>query len=231
MQAARVLALAGPERPRQGTLCLVLDTDEMVARCQRGDETAFRQLFAHHRADVARLVHRMAGPNADLEDIVQEVFVQVHRSLGDFRGQAKFSTWLHRVAVNVVLMYRRARRSRPELVSAEPGRGEPDARIGPDEDVARRERMRAFWRVLERLPEKKRTVFVLHEIEGMAPAEIAQIVRAPILTVRTRLFYARRALSRLLRDEPLLESFAEAFARKHPSDGIDLAPKPLEGTR
>ena len=203
----------------------------MVARCQRGDEAAFRQLFHQHRADVTRLVHRMLGPSADLEDVVQEVFLQVHRSIGDFRGQAKLSTWLHRVTVNVVLMHRRAARSRPHLVRPEPDDVRPDGRIGPDEDVARRDRIRAFGRVLDRLSEKKRTVFVLHELEGMSPAEISAIVEAPVLTVRTRLFYARRELSRMLRDEPLLESFAEGFARRGSVQRLDLAHKPLEEAR
>jgi RNA polymerase sigma-70 factor (ECF subfamily) len=79
--------------------------DELVERARTGDREAFRELFRMHRADVARLAFRMMGAkgsNADLEDIVQEVFLQVHRSLADFRSQAKFSTWLHRVTVNVV---------------------------------------------------------------------------------------------------------------------------------
>ena len=66
--------------------------------------------------------------------------------------------------------------------------------IAPDEDAERRERVRAFGRLLDRLADKKRIVFVLHELEGVAPAEIARIVGAPVLTVRTRLFYARREL-------------------------------------
>jgi RNA polymerase sigma-70 factor (ECF subfamily) len=189
----------------------VLDTEEMVARCQEGDAAAFRQLFARHRAEVARLVFRMVGPRADLEDIIQEVFLQVHRSLKDFRGQSKFTTWLHRVTVNVVLMQRRAARSRPQLVAPQADESQADPRLPPDEDVARLERMRAFRRVIDRLAEKKRTVFLLHELEGLSPTEISKIVGAPVLTVRTRLFYARRELSQMLKDEPTLASFAKAF--------------------
>jgi RNA polymerase sigma-70 factor (ECF subfamily) len=76
--------------------------------------------------------------------------------------------------------------------------------IQPDEDAARRERVRAFSRLLDRLAEKKRIVFILHELEGMAPAEIGKVVGAPVLTVRTRLFYARRELEAMLTDEPSL---------------------------
>lgn len=192
-------------------------TDSLVERARAGDPTAFRELFVQHRADVARLVHRMTGRTAELEDLVQEVFLQVHRSLGDFRGQSKFSTWLHRVTVNVVLMSRRAARSRPvlrgdDLDERSLGPRMPTSTNLPDEEAATRERLEAFRRVLERLPEKKRTVFVLHELEGMAPAEIAEIVEAPVLTVRTRLFYARKELCELLRDEPSLAKLADLLA-------------------
>ncbi|MBK8256498.1 MAG: RNA polymerase sigma factor [Polyangiaceae bacterium] len=185
------------------------DVDVLVARAQRGDRWAFSELFRRHRADVARLVYRMMGPSADMEDIVQEVFLQVHRSIGEFRGQAKFSTWLHRVTVNVVLMTRRAARSRPVLTGETPTEYEPDAGLAPDEDAMRKRRIEAFRRVLDRLPEKKRTVFELHELCGWSPAEIAEHVKAPVLTVRTRLFYARRELEAMIREEPALAQLAD----------------------
>jgi RNA polymerase sigma-70 factor (ECF subfamily) len=198
------------------------EADELVERAKGGDREAFRELFRRHRGDVARLAYRMLGARAasrggaagaDLEDIVQEVFLQVHRSLNDFRGQSKFSTWLHRVTVNVVLMSRRAARSRPVFTS-EISDNEPDHGRSPDEEASRSRRVDAFRRVLDRLPEKKRTVFVLHEIEGLAPAEIASLVDAPVLTVRTRLFYARRELCDLMKDEPALAQLADELGRE-----------------
>lgn len=176
-----------------------------VSKAASGDREAFRALYLRHRSDVARLVYRMLGAQRDLEDVVQEVFFQVHRSLKDFRGQAKFSTWLHRVTVNVVLMHRRAARSRPVYTDEAPMDVTADAdAVRPDEDVDRRERVRAFSRLLGRLAEKKRIVFVLHELEGVSPQEIAKIVGSPVLTVRTRLFYARRELEEMMSDEPSL---------------------------
>lgn len=189
-----------------------IELDELVRRAQRGDRVAFGELFRRHRGDVSRLVFRMLGPTADAEDVVQEVFLQVHRSLGEFRGQAKFTTWLHRVTVNVVLMVRRAARSRPVFTGEPAADHEPDRGLLPDEDAARRARIAAFRRLLDRLPEKKRTVFVLHEIEGQSFAEIAELVDAPVLTVRTRLFYARRELAEMMRDEPALAQLAEELA-------------------
>jgi RNA polymerase sigma-70 factor, ECF subfamily len=180
------------------------DVADLVARCQTGNADAFRQLFQRHRDDVARLVFRMTGASNDLEDLIQEVFLQVHKSIGDFRGDARFTTWLYRLTVNVVLMHRRSAKSRPQLVAEVLAAAPKDAGLLPDEQVARRRRMKAFTRLVERLSEKKRTVFILHELEGLAPSEIAKIVGAPVLTVRTRLFYARRELNTMLREEPTL---------------------------
>jgi RNA polymerase sigma-70 factor (ECF subfamily) len=191
------------------------DVNDVLERAKAGDREAFRELFRRHRADVARLAYRMIGNQADLEDIVQDVFLQVHRSLSDFRGQSKFTTWLHRVTVNVVLMNRRAAKSRPVFAAEALVDEDLDGGQRPDEEAARNERVAAFRRVLDRLPEKKRTVFVLHEIEGLSPAEISEIVDAPVLTVRTRLFYARRELCELMQAEPTLVHLAQNLGAKH----------------
>lgn len=180
------------------------ELSELIERCKAGDGLAFREVFRTHRADVARLVQRMTGRPSDLEDIVQEVFLQVYRSIKDFRGQSRFSTWLYRVTVNVVLMQRRAARSRPVTHEAPDDAFGADVRELPDDQVARARRIAAFYRLLDRLSDKKRAVFVLHELEGLSPSEIAKVVSAPVLTVRTRLFYARRELLALLREEPAL---------------------------
>lgn len=186
------------------------EPDELVDRARDGDTAAFAELFRRHRSAVTAIAYRMMGPRADLEDMVQEVFLQVHRSLPDFRGQAKFSTWLHRVTVNVVLMARRRARSRPTYAHEDHARHESDDGMLPDQHVIRARRMEAFRRLLDRLSEKKRTVFVLHEIEGMPPAEIAELVGCPVLTVRTRLFYARKELTQLMASEPNLSPLLEA---------------------
>jgi RNA polymerase sigma-70 factor, ECF subfamily len=195
------------------------DEERLIARAAAGEAAAFRELYERHRTDVARLVYRMLGNRSDFDDVIQEVFVQVYKSLKDFRGQAKFSTWLHRVTVNVVLMHRRSARSRPVFADEPPGDGllrSDDVR--PDEDAERHERVRAFGRLLDRLADKKRVVFVLHELEGMAPGEIARIVGAPVLTVRTRLFYARRELEAMLAEEPSLAGLATGLSKSEPAE-------------
>jgi RNA polymerase sigma-70 factor (ECF subfamily) len=201
------------DRSRRGVMDRMAEEDPLVARAAAGDATAFRALYERHRSDVARLAYRMLGPRADLEDVIQEVFVQVFKSLRDFRGQARLSTWLHRVTVNVVLMHRRSARSRPVFSEQAPGDTVGSSDVPPDEDVERRERVRAFGRLLARLADKKRIVFVLHELEGLAPSEIARIVGAPVLTVRTRLFYARRDIESMLGDEPALAGLRLSFSK------------------
>jgi RNA polymerase sigma-70 factor, ECF subfamily len=193
------------------------DEADLIAKAASGDRAAFRTLYARHKDAVSRLVFRMLSGPRDVDDVVQEVFFHVYKSLPDFRGQSKFSTWLHRVTVNVVLMHRRAAKSRPTY-SEEPEADttRDDDAVAPDVDADRRERMRAFGRILDRLGDKKRTVFVLHELEGVAPQEIARIVGAPLLTVRTRLFYARREIEAMLEDEPSLSAL-----RKIMTDGDD----------
>jgi RNA polymerase sigma-70 factor (ECF subfamily) len=198
------------------------DEADLIAKAGAGDRAAFRVLYARHRDVVSRLVFRMLSGSRDVDDVVQEVFVQVYKSLKDFRGQSKFSTWLHRVTVNVVLMHRRAARSRPTYSEEPHADTTPDDEtVAPDVDVDRRERVRAFARIVERLADKKRVVFILHELEGVPPQEIAVIVGAPVLTVRTRLFYARREIEAMLTDEPVLAGLRGMLAGEPPAEGSE----------
>ena len=107
------------------------DEEALISKAGAGDTDAFRTLYTRHRGDVAkRLVYRMLGARNDLDNVIQEVFFQVYRSLKDFRGQAKFSTWLHRVTVNVVLMHRRSARGPPRVRRGGPRRHHQGSR-GP----------------------------------------------------------------------------------------------------
>jgi len=154
----------------------------------------------------------MLGRTTDLEDLVQEVFLQVHRSLPSFRAESRLSTWIYRVTVNVALMHRRAAKNRPAAQLAEREPQLHDDAAPPDEQLARRRRVEALYRLLDRMSDKKRTVYVLHEIEGLAPTEISRIVGAPVLTVRTRLFYARREVLAALHDEPALSALTDELS-------------------
>jgi RNA polymerase sigma-70 factor, ECF subfamily len=147
------------------------------------------------------------GRGPDLEDVVQEAFVQVFRSLPSYRGDSKFSTWLYRVVTNVARMHVRHERSRPALTSEhKPVIDRMPSAEGarPDAAAERNERVRALYAQLEALSDKKRMVLVLHDLAGVSATEIADIVGAPVLTVRTRLFYARKELYAALANDPAL---------------------------
>ena len=164
---------------------------DLVARCQRGDKDALGEFYRGYRAEVARNLHRMLGPGrVDLEDVLQEVFIEVFRSIGRFRGEARISTWLYRVCVNVALQRLRKRKRRAEVPAEAAGESVSDET--PERGLDNRRRLDAVYRILDELAPKKRVVFILHEIEGREPKEIAGIVGAPVLTVRTRLHYARK---------------------------------------
>ncbi len=172
------------------------DADEdLVIAAKAGDELAFRKLYLAHRGIVHRIVFRLLGPTDDLEDVIQDVFLQVHKSIGNFRGHAKFSTWLHRVAVNVTLQHLRRKKStivsRPdERVEERPAKDRQ--RSNPHELAETQDRLQAVYRVLELLSPKKRAVLVMHDMQGMSAQKVAEVVGAPVFTVRTRLFYARK---------------------------------------
>jgi RNA polymerase sigma-70 factor (ECF subfamily) len=188
--------------------------DPLVRRAQAGDARALHELFLRHRTDVTRIVVRTLGPDADLEDIVQEAFIQIFRSIGRFEGNAKFTTWIYRVVTNVARMHLRSRLARPRLVLGVDGDppGITSDTEQPDEASERMARIRALYRHLDLLSDKKRTVLVLHDFEGLSAQEIAAVVEAPVLTVRTRLFYARRELYAALGADPELADVAKTLA-------------------
>ena len=196
-----------PRRPR------AMDPDAaLIARAQEGDPAAFRQIFARHRDTVSRVVYRMIGPSPDVEDVVQEVFLNVYRSLPSFRGESKFSTWLYRLATNVTRMHLRRGRSRPKFSDVEvpeAPRADSEPQLLPDQQLDRADRVRALYRLLDGLSEKKREVLVLHDLEGVPAKDIADTLDIPVLTVRTRLFYARKELYAALAEDPSLSGVME----------------------
>jgi RNA polymerase sigma-70 factor (ECF subfamily) len=147
---------------------------------------------------VAANLFRVLGDRNELDDLVQEVFVIAFRGMDRFRGDAKLSTWLYRIAVNVALGRLRARSRKPPPASVEPEGDEASAEGTPETLLAQREDVARVYRVLEHIAPKKRVVLVLHEIQGLDIKEIAEIVGAPLVTVRTRLHYARKEFYRLI---------------------------------
>jgi RNA polymerase sigma-70 factor (ECF subfamily) len=171
---------------------IATDRDLVDRFTRAGDEGAFRELYARHVNPVYRLVARILGPAGDVEDAVQEIFVQVHRSLDRFRGDSLFATWLHRIAVNVTTSQLRGRLREP----LEAALRERDPDPGPGDRLEAREEVLALYRVLDALPEHNRIAFVLYELEGMPLEQLAATTSVPLQTAAARLRRARVAIAR-----------------------------------
>ncbi len=179
----------------------------VVDRAKAGDVTAFRELYTQHHRQVTRQLTFLV-PRADLEDVVQDVFIEVFRSIKRFEGKSAFTTWLYRVTVHVAMKSRRKHtRSRLDIVEDVPE--QVDGRPLPDEVSLSAERQARVEALLLQLTEKKRAVLVMHDLKGIDAQTIADVLGTNILTVRTRLFYARRELEVLAKGDPALAEFFE----------------------
>jgi RNA polymerase sigma-70 factor, ECF subfamily len=179
----------------------------VVDRAKAGDVTAFRELYSQHHRQVTRQLTFLV-PRADLEDVVQDVFIEVFRSIKRFEGKSAFTTWLYRVTVHVAMKSRRKHtRSRLDIVEDLPE--QVDGRPLPDEVSLSAERQARVEELLLQLSEKKRAVLVMHDLKGIDAHTIAEVLGTNILTVRTRLFYARRELEVLAKSDPALAEFFE----------------------
>lgn len=189
---------------------------ELLARVQAGDADAFRALVRRWYAQIHRWALAVTGEPDDAEDVVQAVLVKLHRFLGEYRGDAAFSTWLYRVTRNAAAEHARARarraaiRERARLEHAAAG----GASSGGDDVAERLARAQLARLVLDehrRLPPRQREVFALADVHGHSPAEIAELLGIDRVTVRTNLLRARRAIrKRILDAHPeLLEEYEE----------------------
>ncbi|MGA9525286.1 MAG: sigma-70 family RNA polymerase sigma factor [Myxococcaceae bacterium] len=162
----------------------------LVERVKANDLTAFERLYQLTREDAARTLFHLVGRRTDIEDLVQEVYLKLLKSVRSFRGEAKFRTFLYRVCSNVALSHLRWRRRRPEDSMSElPDR--PSTAANPEDEAFRRQAAHLVEAALEGLTAKKRIVFVYHELCGMGPEEIAEAVGSSPNTVRSRLHHAR----------------------------------------
>jgi len=201
--------LTGVKRDTTGTIAALDPADEadLIARCRADERTAHDEFYHRFRRQVAGNLYRVIGDRSDLDDLVQEVFVIAFRGLERFRGDARLSTWLYRICVNVALGRIRTRKRRPAAIgmadldsaSVDPSLTErPET---PEKSLERRRDQERVYRALELLAPKKRVVLYLHEIEGLDLKEIAYLVDSNPVTVRTRLFYARKEFYKVLAGE------------------------------
>jgi RNA polymerase sigma-70 factor (ECF subfamily) len=179
--------------------------DEILARAQAGDHQAFAQLYTLHKRRIYSLCLSMVGNVAEAEDLTQEAFLQFHRKISTFRGESALSTWLHRLAINVVLMHLRKKglqlTSLDEVMEPTPdqrpgrGFGAPDLILSGAIDRL------ALQRAIDNLPAGYRLIFVLHDIEGYEHNEIAALLDCSIGNSKSQLHKARLKLRDNLRGD------------------------------
>ena len=168
---------------------------ELVRRVQRGDSAAFDLLVRKYQHRIVALIGRYVGDWSECQDVAQEAFLRAYRALGNFRGDAQFYTWLHRIAGR-----------RPPGADIDVGDAEQfDSAIRlrdndtPERELMRQEMEQTVMRAVQALPDELREAITLREVEGMSYEEIASRMDCPIGTVRSRIFRARDAIDQELR--------------------------------
>jgi RNA polymerase sigma-70 factor, ECF subfamily len=186
------------------------DTSDLalVHRVQRGDKGAFDALVLKYQHKVVKLVMRYVRHPAEAEDIAQEAFIKAYRALPQFRGDSAFYTWLYRIAINTAKNAIVSRDRNPveydlDLTNSEGGydvQGRLKESETPEGLALTDEIRSTVNQAIEALPEELRTAIVLRELEGLSYEEIAATMECPVGTVRSRIFRAREAIDRRLRE-------------------------------
>jgi RNA polymerase sigma-70 factor (ECF subfamily) len=197
--------------------------EELVARSRGGDLDSFNQLGVRWERPIYALAYRVIGREEEARDVAQETFLRAFRALGGFKGQAKFSSWLYRITLNLCRDWIRRERRTP--VSQPPegvdiielaGEAEPSESI--EDLVSRRELGRAVARAMAMLPEEQRTAIILKEYHGLTFQEIADLLECPLSTVKTRLYQGLMVLRKQLSDAGVESVFGPAAERRLHAD-------------
>jgi RNA polymerase sigma-70 factor (ECF subfamily) len=183
---------------------------ELVGRAQRGDSAAFDLLVRKYQHRIVALVGRYVHDWSEAQDVAQETFLRAYRAMANFRGDAQFYTWLHRIAVNTAKNHLTAHNRRPptdDVDAADAELYDAGARLRdtetPERELMRQELEQTVMKAVNALPEELRAAITLREVDGLSYEEIAQKMACPIGTVRSRIFRAREAIDVELR--PLLD--------------------------
>lgn len=188
-------------------MAVLTERDEVLARAaSHGDRTAFATLVERHSGRVYRTLYQIVGHDQDAQDLAQEVFLRLYRSLDLYRGDAAFTTWLHRLTVNMALDWLRARKRRPLQVPLEPPAGETEAPVRelradgptPEEVAVQEERREDLRQAIMNLGPDYREVVMLYHFQHLSYQQIADRLGVPARTVETRLYRAKRQLREAL---------------------------------
>lgn len=177
----------------------------LAQRCAEGDHVAERELFRAHRDRVHGILFRILGSNSELEDLVQDSFLEVYRSLHRFRGDSTLATWIARITTRVAFAHirRRPRTSIPLEAIGEVATGEASA----ENRVLAREAARRLYEVLDRIETKQRVAYALHVIDGRSMREVAEMTDATVVATKSRVWRARREVNRRARRDSMLAAY------------------------
>lgn len=185
-----------------------MEESAVIAKLRQGDEQAFREVVDHYRDRVFNTAIGLLQHRENAEDVAQDVFVEVFRSVGRFRGECSLSTWIYRITVQKSLEHIRAgqRKKRSGIFLSLFGREDQLKAVAdspfyhPGILLENKERAAILFRAIARLPVNQRTAFVLHKVEGLSHKEIAEIMNSSISAVESLIVRARRKLQELLSD-------------------------------
>lgn len=194
-------ALAEPQAPAPRAA----PDAELVAQLQQGNEAAFRTLVEQYQHRIYRTVLALVASPEEAEDVAQEVFVEVYRSIGRFRGEAALSTWLYRVATSLALKHRRRARARKRFARftsllglSHQGAPEPPDHAHPQALLEGQQQLQLLLDQIARLPEQQQVAFLLRHEQELSYADIAAILETTVPAVESLLFRARQTLQKHL---------------------------------
>lgn len=186
--------------------------EELVARSRGGDLDSFNQLVLRWERPIYALAYRVIGREEDARDVAQETFLRAFRALKGFKGEAKFSSWIYRITLNLCRDWIRRQRRTPVMQAPEgvdiielAGEATPSESI--EDLVARKELGRAVGQVMSVLPEEQRNAIILKEYHGLTFQEIADLLDCPLSTVKTRLYQGLTVLRKQLQEAGVQSTF------------------------
>jgi RNA polymerase sigma-70 factor (ECF subfamily) len=178
---------------------------DLAERCVSGSREAQRELFRQHRGGVHGTLFRIFGSNSEIEDLIQETFLQVFRSLPSFRGESALASWIGRITTRAAFAHIRARSRRP--VALEAVVDIPDTSAPTDESLEARRAVASLYEGLERMDAKYRIAYTLHVIDGRPLREVAEMTEASLTAVKSRVWRARREVNKRAKRDPRLSAY------------------------
>jgi RNA polymerase sigma-70 factor (ECF subfamily) len=204
---------SAPSRP--GTAHVRVDDVALARRCAVGDRAAQRELFQRERRRVHGTLYRILGSNAEIDDLLQDAFIEIFRSIPSFRGEAMLGTWIDRITVRVAYAHLGKRRiDTLHLALVPEPRGDE---LAADERAMTRQAAAHLYAALDRVPAAQRIAFALHVVDGRLVKDVAQATNASVVATKVRIWRTWRALERAARRDPLLRDLLREPPERRPS--------------